>query len=98
MAVTLPRVPGQKHWEVSSSLFQQMEPTEFLTYWDVSYSKLAKICHCSTRTVERWLVGSRGVITPRPSHLNPDVQVSPHPASDNLVALFQPAPKGFLHH
>jgi hypothetical protein len=54
MAVTLPRVPGQKHWEVSSSLFQQMEPTEFLTYWDVSYSKLAKICHCSTRTVERW--------------------------------------------
>ena len=49
------RVPGQRCLIALQSLqIPQMEPFEFLQYWDVSYSVLAKICHCTPRTVARW--------------------------------------------
>jgi hypothetical protein len=58
----IPRIPGNKHWE--ACLLPQMEPEEFLKYWDVSYSKLAEICHCSLPTVKRWFsVSSRQLPT-----------------------------------
>ena len=49
------RTPGQKHLTALQSLkIPQMEPSEFLQHWNVSYAVLAMVCGCSSRTVKRW--------------------------------------------
>ncbi|HBL11657.1 MAG TPA: hypothetical protein DD379_09655 [Cyanobacteria bacterium UBA11162] len=46
-------MPGHKHWQAVESL-PEMEPQDFVKYWDVSYVLLAELCHCTPRTVYRW--------------------------------------------
>jgi transcriptional regulator with XRE-family HTH domain len=52
------KTPTQRHWKLfelyKSKAAQQMEPEEFLEYWDVSYEELAELCGRSKSTVAHW--------------------------------------------
>ncbi len=54
-----PRTPGDEHWKALAAIEScQLEPEQFLQYWDVTYADLARICHCAVPTVKRWFASA----------------------------------------
>lgn len=62
------RLPSDRHWHLLADVFVEMEPAEFLTYWEVTYEQMALICGCSKGTVKHWFSSGSSRRSPSPDH------------------------------
>ena len=63
------RIPSSKHWKELRHVGQRfMEPSEFLSHWQVDYQGLAEISGCSIATVKHWFCEGKSHRPPRPEH------------------------------
>jgi hypothetical protein len=54
------RSPTPQCWQMWERLDSKLiELDEFLGHWQLSRAELARLCHCSLDTVDRWFVAGR---------------------------------------